>query len=131
RSGGRILGVGLINWWDADGAARTLAELKALGIRTFLMPLNPGKDDEGKPIDYASTAMDEVWSAIEDAGLPVSHHIGETTPGIPSERNTLGVGMLQSVAPFREVFAKYVLGGILDRHPALRVGWFEGGINWV
>jgi len=24
-----------------------------------------------------------------------------------------------------------VLGGILDRHPGLRVGWFEGGINWV
>ena len=21
--------------------------------------------------------------------------------------------------------------GILDRHPGLRIGWFEGGINWV
>ncbi len=131
RSGGRIWGVGLVNWWDADGTARTLDELKALGIRTFLMPLNPGKDDDRKPLDYASDDMDGVWSAIEDSGVPVSHHIGETTPGIPSQHNTLGVGMLQSVAPFREVFAKYILGGILDRHPALRVGWFEGGINWV
>ena len=131
RSGGRIWGVGLINWWDADGTSRTLDELKALGIRTFLMPLNPGKDDDKQPLDYASDAMDGVWSAIEDSGVPVSHHIGETTPGIPSQHNTLGVGMLQSVAPFREVFAKYILGGVLDRHPALQVGWFEGGINWV
>ena len=75
--------------------------------------------------------MTDVWGAIEDSGLPVAHHIGETTPGIPSEVNTLGVGMVQSVAPFREVFAKYVLGGILDRHPRLRIGWFEGVINWV
>ncbi len=39
--------------------------------------------------------------------------------------------MLQSVAPFRELFGKYIFGGILDRHPGLQVGWFEGGINWV
>lgn len=131
RSGGRIWGVGLINWWDAEGAARTLDECRSLGLRTFLMPLNPGKGDDGKPLDYAARTMTDVWGAIEDSGLPVAHHIGETTPGIPSEVNTLGVGMVQSVAPFREVFAKYVLGGILDRHPRLRIGWFEGGINWV
>ena len=28
-------------------------------------------------------------------------------------------------------FGKYVFGGILDRHPGLRIGWFEAGINWV
>jgi len=39
--------------------------------------------------------------------------------------------MLQSVAPFRDTFGKYIFGGILDRHPGLRIGYFEGGINWV
>jgi predicted TIM-barrel fold metal-dependent hydrolase len=131
RSGGRLWGVGLIAWWDAGCAERTISELKALGLPTFLMPLNPGKDDEGKPIDFASTTMDPVWDVVEASGIPVSHHIGETTPGVPSQFNTVGVGMLQSVAPFREMFGKYTLGGILDRHPALRIGWFEGGINWV
>lgn len=131
RSAGRIWGVGLVNWWDPAGAEAMLDELRSLGIRTFLLPLNPGKDDDGKPIDYAGTAMTGVWEVIADSGLPVSHHIGETTPGIPSEFNTVGVGMLQSVAPFREVFGKYTLGGILDRHPSLKLGWFEGGINWV
>jgi predicted TIM-barrel fold metal-dependent hydrolase len=131
RSGGRIHCVGLINWWDADGARRTLEELKALGLKTFLMPLQPGKDLEKRPLDYASTAMDGVWEAIEEAGLPVSHHIGENPPATPNEFNSVGIGMLQSVAPFRDTFGKYVLGGILDRHPGLRIGYFEGGINWV
>ena len=89
RSGGRIFGVGLINWWDADGTRRTLDELKALGLKTFLMPLNPGKDDDKVPIDYASTAMDGVWAAIEEAGLPVSHHIGESPPATPNEFNAV------------------------------------------
>lgn len=130
-SNGRICGVGLVNWWDAEGTRRTINELKALGLKTFLMPLNPGKDLEKRPIDYASTGMDGVWEAIEEAGVPVSHHIGESPPATPNQFNAVGIGMLQNVAPFRDVFGKYVFGGILDRHPGLRVGWFEGGINWV
>jgi predicted TIM-barrel fold metal-dependent hydrolase len=131
RSGNRIYGVGLINWWDADGARRTLTELKALGLKTFLMPLVPGKDEEKKPIDYCARSMDGVWDAIEESGIPVSHHIGENPPQTPIEFNALQVGMFQAVAPFRDTFGKYVLGGILDRHPGLRIGYFEGGINWV
>jgi predicted TIM-barrel fold metal-dependent hydrolase len=131
RSNGRIFGVGLINWWDADGTRRTVDELKALGLKTFLLPIQPGKDATKIPIDYASTAMDGVWQAIEDAQLPVSHHIGESPPATPNEFNPVGIGMLQNVAPFRDMFGKYIFGGILDRHPGLRVGWFEGGINWV
>jgi predicted TIM-barrel fold metal-dependent hydrolase len=41
------------------------------------------------------------------------------------------VGMIHNAASFREMFGRYVLTGLLDRHSALRVGWFEGGINWV
>ncbi len=131
RSGNRIYGVGLVNWWDPEGTERTLQELKGLGLTTFLMPINPGRDEDKRPIDYSSTAMDPVWDVIEDAGVPVSHHIGESPPATPNEFNPIGIGMLQSVAPFRDCFGKYVLGGILDRHPRLRIGWFEGGINWV
>jgi predicted TIM-barrel fold metal-dependent hydrolase len=131
RSNGRIVGVGLINWWDAAGTRRTVDDLKALGLTTFLMPLAPGKNQDKTPIDFASTAMDGVWEAIEDAQIPVSHHIGESPPATPNQFNPVGIGMLQNVAPFRDMFGKYILGGILDRHPGLRVGWFEGGINWV
>ena len=90
-----------------------------------------GEGSRKRPIDYASRAMDGVWDAIEEAQLPVSHHIGENPPATPNEYNTVSIGMFQSVAPFRDAFAKYIFGGILDRHPGLRVGWFEGGINWV
>ncbi|WP_260741569.1 amidohydrolase family protein [Mycobacterium sp. SMC-2] len=131
RSGGHFYGVGLINWWDPQGARKTLAELKSLGLKTFLLPLNPGTDVDGNVIDYASTAMTPVWNEIEEAGLPVTHHIGETPPKIPSEFNTILVSMMTNVDGFREMFSKYIFSGILDRHPRLRIGWFEGGIAWV
>ncbi len=131
RAPGRFYGVGVINWWDAKGARRTLGELKALGLRTYQMPLHPGRDANGNLIDFASSAMTPVWEAIEEAGLPVTHHIGEGGSQYPCQFNATAVGMLHQVTPFREMFGKYIFGGILDRHKSLRIGWFEGGINWV
>jgi predicted TIM-barrel fold metal-dependent hydrolase len=131
RSNGHFYGVGLINWWDPRGTRRTLTELKSLGLKTFLMPISPGNDDNGHAIDFSSTAMSGVWDEIQDAALPVAHHIGESQPKIPSEVNSVAVAMMVNIDSFREMFSKYVFGGILDRHPRLRVGWFEGGIAWV
>lgn len=131
RSNGHFYGVGLINWWDPAGTRRTLEELKSLGLKTFLLPLNPGKDDDGNIIDFGSHVMDPVWDEIEQAGLPITHHIGETPPKTPCEVNSVVVGMMVNVDSFREQFAKYIFSGILDRHPGLRIGWFEGGIAWV
>ncbi|HZQ88020.1 MAG TPA: amidohydrolase family protein [Acidimicrobiales bacterium] len=131
RSKGRFYGVGLINYWDGDGTRQTLAELKSLGLKTFLLPLKPGKDDEDRPIDYNRPSMEPVWEAIEESGVPVAHHIGEAPLASPCRDNSVLVGMMHNVAPFREMFGRYVFGGILDRHPGLKIGWFEGGINWV
>lgn len=131
RAPGRFYGVGLINWWDAEGARRTLRELQDLGIRTFWLPLKAGLDVEGNPVDYNSPDLAPVWEAIEESGLPVSHHIGEGLLSAPCATNAYAVSMVFNAAPFREMFGRYVCGGLLDRHPGLRVGWFEGGINWV
>ena len=42
-----------------------------------------------------------------------------------------GVELIQLARSFREMFGKCVFCGIIDRHPGLRIGWFEGGINWA
>ena len=102
-----------------------------MGLKTFLLPLNPGNDDDGNMMDYACSAMSPVWDAIEESGLPVTHHIGETPPKAPCEVNNVAVAMMVNIDGFREMFSKYIFGGILDRHPGLRIGWFEGGIAWV
>jgi predicted TIM-barrel fold metal-dependent hydrolase len=131
RAPGRFYGVGLMPWWDAGDARTALAEMKELGIRTFWLPLKAGNDAEGKPVDYNGEALYGVWEAVEESGLPVSHHIGEGTLSAPCATNTYAVAMVHNAAPFREMFGRYVNGGILDRNPGMRVGWFEGGINWV
>ena len=131
RAPGRIYCAGLINWWDPKGARESLAQLKALDIKTFLMPLAPGKWPDGEPIEFSSEAMIPVWEEVADAGIPVSHHIGEGTAGGGCAFNWFAAGFLNATNVFREMFGRYTIGGILDRHPDLRIGWFEGGISWV
>ena len=128
---GRFYGVGLINWWDPKGAERTLAELKSLGLRTFLMPLYPGADDDGVTIDYGSTAMMGVWDVIEDPGFRSRITSARHRRKARDEFNSVAVAMMINVDSFRDMFARYIFSGILDRHPGLRVGWFEGGIAWI
>jgi len=120
RSGGHFYGVGLINWWDPKRTRANLEELKALGLKTFLLPLNPGKDDDGNIYDYGGAAMDPVWDEIEAAGLPVTHHIGETPPKTPCENNSVVVGMMINVDSFREQFAKYLFSGSWIATPVCR-----------
>lgn len=129
RAKGRFYGVGLINYWDISKTQDSIDELKALGLKTFLLPLNASKDITGRSINYSGEEMDPFWKIVEDAGLPVLHHIGEVAT--ESGRNSVGTAALQNFSPFRKMFGEYTMGGILDRNPGLRVAWMEAGLNWV
>jgi predicted TIM-barrel fold metal-dependent hydrolase len=127
---GRFYGVGICNnWWDPKKAESAIRQIVDLKLKSFMLPFSPGKDVDGKLIDYASTEMDRLWAAAEEAGLPVSFHIGE----VPAQggRGGFGTFFIVQAAPFRRVLGNLIFGGILDRHPMLRIVFAEGGINWV
>jgi predicted TIM-barrel fold metal-dependent hydrolase len=130
RSPGRFFGVGILpNWWDPakfEGAVRQVADL---GLKSVMLPYSPGKDIDGEPINYASDAMDRLWAAVTEADLTVNFHIGEV-PG-SGGRGGFGTFFIVQADPFRRTFGQLVFGGVFDRHPALRVVFAEGGINWV
>lgn len=123
-------GVGICgNWWEPGKAEEAVRQIVDLGLKTFMLPLSPGVDSQGKPIDYAGKDMDRLWAAAAEAGLPVSFHIGEV-PG-NSARGGFGTFFIVQAAPFRRVFGSLIFGGILDRNPSLRIVFAEGGMNWV
>ncbi len=127
---GRFYGVGICNnWWDPKKAESAIRQIVDLGLKSLLLPFSPGKDVDGQPINYASTEMDRLWATAQEAGLPVSFHIGE----VPSQggRGGFGTFFLVQAAPFRRVLGNLIFGGILDRYPKLRIVFAEGGINWV
>ncbi len=131
RAPGRFHGVGFPNFWDLSKTEGSFRQIKDLGLKTLQIPITPGVNTDGKAIFYASDEMDYFWSVAEEAELPVCFHIGETLNfdipgGAPCATFT-------NLAPFRKNFGELVFGGILDRHPKLRIVFAEAGagINWV
>lgn len=130
KSGRRIFPVGIFaNWWDPEAAERSMRQLVDLGIRTFMIPLTFGYDSNGKPQSYADPEFDRFWAVVEEAGLPVSLHVGE---GLDlAHRGGVGATTLTLLSPFRKHFGQLVFGGVFDRHPKLKVIFVEAGASWV
>jgi predicted TIM-barrel fold metal-dependent hydrolase len=82
-----------------------------------------------------SEEMDRVWSAAEYANLTVAVHgsFGSKMPSFARTRydNQFYVHMVchpfEQMACVMEVLAS----GVLDKHPTLRVAFFESGIGWL
>jgi predicted TIM-barrel fold metal-dependent hydrolase len=129
----RFFPVGFGLYWDPPRAAEWIKEIKALGLKTYMIPMNPGKGLDGKQLFYAAANMDPLWTAIEEAGLPMCFHIGESLDQrgpaalVVEAMSQLGGG----AGNFRKLFTELVFGGVFDRHPKLKILFAEGGINWV
>ncbi len=124
---GRFYGVGLINYWDMARASASLSELKALGLRTFLLPNLP-KGANGAVLNYCLPEMEPLWQAAEESGLPICFHVGEFYTDGPGG---LGTTMMETFGPFRRNLAQLIFGGIFDRHPKLKAVFVEADINWI
>lgn len=131
RSGGRFFGVGIPNYWDPAKSADSIRHIKEIGLKTYMLPMTPGKNVEGKPILYASMEMDPLWQAAEEAGLPINYHVGENASAALEEPGGIGTVVLSTFMPFRRNMGELMFGGVFDRHPTLRIVFAEANINWI
>jgi predicted TIM-barrel fold metal-dependent hydrolase len=127
RAPGRFYGVGLINYWDMSKAAASIAELKELGLKTYLLPQNPMGADS-RALNYCLPEMEPLWLAAEEAALPVCFHVGEFFREGPGG---VGTAAMVQFGAFRKNLGELIFGGIFDRHPRLHVVFVEAEINWV
>lgn len=119
--------VAFVNFWDMAKVDASVQRIVDLGIKTIFLPQHP-RDCNGQAINYAMPEYDRLWSALEQAGLPVNFHIGEGSAVGPGGAPTQ---ILMNMAPFRGTFGQLVYGGILDRHPELKIVWTECNISGI
>ncbi|HZU65382.1 MAG TPA: amidohydrolase family protein [Novosphingobium sp.] len=120
----RLFPVALLpTFFTPEATGDYLQKLKALGYKAIDIPVSP------KGVRYNSRAMDPMWKAIEDSGLPLSFHIGAYLQY--SGRGSLGANLNANLMPFTGLFGQLVFSGVFDRFPALRVVFTEGGASWV
>jgi len=137
----RLVGCGLLSIWDIPGAIAEMHRCTALGMRTVMIPATPPDD-----IPYTEDIYEPLWEAAEKLRIPLSMHIGTNSGSSGKARDSaFSDGMNPKVKAkisqpqnfattpheMQKTLASLVVGGVLDRHPDLRVVLVEGDAGWV
>ena len=143
----RLVGLALIRIEDPDSAVAELERAAGLGLRGAVVNAMP--DTTGaEPI--FSLSYEPVWSAAEEAGIPLSLHIGHcrslaplaaASSSGPSSGNPLSsTGSSTGLAEMfftmvcldmAEPVSLLIFSGVLERHPGLQFVIAESGIGWI
>jgi aminocarboxymuconate-semialdehyde decarboxylase len=123
RTGGRAVGLGALPQHDV---AEAVAVVREIASTPTLHGVANGRRLCGRWLD--DPGLEPLWDAFESTGLPLLIHPNYSFP-VP---DLAGFGMVPTIAlgfPFETTaaVARLALGGVLHRHPGLRVVAAHGG----
>jgi predicted TIM-barrel fold metal-dependent hydrolase len=128
--GKRLRAVGIAPLQATERATRMVDEVAALGLVALTVPPALG---DGRNLDHPS--LEPVWEAVAGSGLPLGVHgaPGMHIPVAGADRFDNYVQVHALSFPFDQMIAltALTLGGVLERHPRLRVAFLESGVGWV
>jgi len=115
---------------DVDAAVQEIRDWGRSRWAVAVMPLVTNDI----PVDHPS--LEPIWRACVDYDLPVAHHsFTWTPPYFPGCFDLWDNGFLGRLASHpwgaMRFIAAVIGGGIMDRHPTLRVATLECGFGWL
>jgi predicted TIM-barrel fold metal-dependent hydrolase len=138
ESGGRLMPMAVLPWWDLDAAVAEVERAEGLGLKginTTTGPHNHGLPDLGTP------HWDPLWEVCTSLHMPVNFHIGAAQSDMdwfgsvswpslgPDQKIGLGSAMLY--LNNAGVLANLIYSGVLERHADLQVVSVESGVGWI
>ncbi|MEW6269895.1 MAG: amidohydrolase family protein [Thermodesulfobacteriota bacterium] len=121
----RLYGVALISLFDVADGVRELERAARSGLRGAMVWAAPPAGDS-----YARPAYEPFWAAAEAAALPVSLHLG-TTQELAAPGESIAVAFMLTILPVQRALSQLILGGVLQRHPRLRLVSVENEVGWL
>lgn len=125
-----LKGVGAINLHDPTDMVSELHRIAKFGWKAVFLRPNPVK---GRLL--SDSAYEPFWRECEELGIAISLHEGTHSqlPTTGMERFNTRFAMHACSHPMEMMMALLALieGGVLERHPSLKVGLFESGCGWL
>ena len=130
ESPSRLFGMGIVPLQDVNRAVAEAKRLTRLGLRGLAV-----RPERFNGLALYDQRCDALWAVAEADGLALAVHgsFGTRMPGFAVGRYDDNLFMEHMVAhPFGQmaVMMDLIAGGVLDRFPGLRVGFFESGLGW-
>lgn len=128
----RLLGIAVVSALDPDWAAREARRTRARGLVGVLLP-----QDTPDGSRYSNREWDPVWSTLAELEMPLSLHIiasGHANQNwARDETGEDNAAVAYAVLPVRmaRAFGTFILEGVFDRHPGLRLVSAENELSWA
>ena len=117
---------------DIPAAIDEVHRVASIGAKALQIPVFP--TEIGRP-DYYDESYAPLWDAVCEVGLPLSCHIGVNTnlDDLTRRDPTAYKGVMVPMAALStaEAFGMWIMGGVLERHPDLRLVFVEPGLGWI
>jgi uncharacterized protein len=126
----RLRGVGALSLHDPALALAELERVVGFGFKAVVLPPNPVR---GRLL--SDPAYEPLWEACERHSLAVALHEGTHVrlPSAGADRFHTRFALNACSHPLEQMMGLLALieGGVLERHPGLRVALLEAGCGWV
>jgi predicted TIM-barrel fold metal-dependent hydrolase len=136
----RLFAAPYITLMDVDAAVQELEFALEHDARVVVM--------RAAPISLPTTSyspadprFDPFWSRVNEAGITVAYHSGDSGYFKYSEAWGMGtefksfdfnpMRLCMSAQPVHDLLAALICGGLFDRHRGLRIATIETGSSWV
>jgi len=117
---------GLLPLRHPEQALAAIDEMKQLGARAAVVFGTAGDQL------LSERTFDPVYEALARAGLPLSVHFGASYAPLWDLSRTMYAGnIIGMTTPVVLAFYAVTAGGLLDRHPTLKVAFLEFGSEWI
>ncbi|MEJ6486816.1 amidohydrolase family protein [Nostoc punctiforme UO1] len=125
-----LKGVGMINLHAPEEMVSELYRIAEFNCKAVCLRPNPVK---GRLL--SNPAYEPFWTECEKLGVAVSIHEGTHSrlPTVGADRFNTRFALRCCSHPMEQMMAMLALieGGVLERHPQLRVGFLESGCGWL
>lgn len=127
----RLLGAGMISIYDIrDAVEETRRVVEEYGFRSVFLRSNivNGKN-------WTDSYYEPLWNTLEELNLPLGFHEATGSRSRQSgEQFEPNFGLRRIYAqPFEQMLGlgSFLGGGILERHPKLRIAFLEANCSWL
>ncbi len=126
---GRRAGVGQILLNDVDEAVRDVHWIADNGLTGGV--LLPGMPPDVPIPPLHAPVYDAVWRACEERGVVINAHGGSASPDYGIYPASLSMWLMETSWFAHRPLWTFILSGVFDRFPTLRLVMAEQGTSWV
>lgn len=138
-SGGRINGMGTLPYWDKDVMNAEMRRIIDIGVKGIVLPDRPERLSEGYVgrDGKISPFWEEVFDICEATGTPLNFHLNASLDANSAIWDNLGFDQRLPIHALLHhigcaaTMSNFMVSGILDRFPKLKIGLIESGMGWV